>query len=314
LAGLHLNLCKPPPVVFFLSSTYPTTYHPPPLFHAPCTMYHTYIMYNVSRIYHPSYITSYAQQLESRRSVERIVEEFRRFKVRTEIQRKQKDAEARQAVINTTSGSAAAAAAAVAIDRTAGSSSSGSGGFQYSSNGELLGPAASVQVDELTRLKDTNKEQEAQWRASYERVQRENEVLRGKGGEALVATQWRGRYEACMREKEDLAEKLYSLTKYATVSAGGFATGAPTERRQEEEESGGVGMSASKIKYVRHMVFKYLCCTDPEVKVHIETALMTIFRMSDWEKQMVEAKRREFEESQDTLSSITSFLGSMGPS
>jgi hypothetical protein len=195
-----------------------------------------------------------------------------------------------------------------------------------------MGPAASVQVDELTRLKDSVKEQEAQWRSSYEKVNRENEALRSKGGEALVATQWRGRYEACMREKEDLAEKLYSLNKYANISAGGFATGSPTGngngvgggngmgslgiggRRGDEEEEVGAGMSASKIKYVRHMVFKYLICCEPEVKSHIETALMAIFRMSDGEKRAIESKRREWEESQDTLASITSFLGSMGPS
>jgi hypothetical protein len=68
------------------------------------------------------------------------------------------------------------------------------------------------------------------------------------------------------------------------------------------------GMAESKVQYVRQMVFQYLVCREPEVKQHIESALITLFRFSDEERDALLAKRKE--ESEDTLSSLTSFLGS----
>lgn len=70
--------------------------------------------------------------------------------------------------------------------------------------------------DELQRMREIMKEQEQKWKASSERIMRENELLRSKGGESLLASQWRGRYEACMREKEELAEKLLSITELSS--------------------------------------------------------------------------------------------------
>lgn len=72
--------------------------------------------------------------------------------------------------------------------------------------------------------------------------------------------------------------------------------------------SGG-GMTESKIQYVRAMVLQYLSCREPEVKLHIESALVALFRLSAAERQTIEDRRRE--ESQDSLSSITSFFGSL---
>jgi len=46
------------------------------------------------------------------------------------------------------------------------------------------------------------------------------------------------------------------------------------------------------------------------VKLHMETALMTIFRLTPEEREMIENKRKE--DATDALSSITSFLGSLG--
>jgi hypothetical protein len=63
----------------------------------------------------------------------------------------------------------------------------------------------------------------------------------------------------------------------------------------------------SKIQYIRHMVYQYLSCRDSEVKGHIESALIAIFRLNDQEKSIIQEKKKE--ESQDTLSTITSFLG-----
>ena len=58
-----------------------------------------------------------------------------------------------------------------------------------------------------------------------------------------------------------------------------------------------------------------LPCLDPDltypfllqVKLHIESALIAIFRLSEQERSAIEVKRKE--ETQDTFTAITSFLG-----
>jgi len=368
---------------------------------------------------------------DSKKRIERIVEEFRRFKVRTEIAKKQKDAETRQAVMN----------GATTASTSSNASNSPTPTNNYSNTSGLAGPleraltmgaldqvngngSGRAATDELSRLRASLAEQEAKWRQSFEAIARENEILRSKGGESLLATQWRGRYEACMKEKEELSEKLTTYgqwsssvtasgrsmdqayielqeefrtfrkklasidrrrqrnTASAALSASSLLDGAdgtsldstsgnlnhssgtavpPHESEvaalireyessshnsnmghssygssqghyhqnghnghgrhrhgmsaqgHQEDEAGAdgqSGMTASKIKYVRHMILQYLSCKEPEVKLHMETALMTIFRLTPEEREMIENKRKE--DATDALSSITSFLGSLG--
>lgn len=76
-------------------------------------------------------------------------------------------------------------------------------------------------------------------------------------------------------------------------------------------QSGSVGkggMAESKVQYVRQMIFQYLVCVEPEVKAHIEAALMAIFRFTDEEREVVDSRKKD--DTQDTLASISSFLGS----
>lgn len=61
--------------------------------------------------------------------------------------------------------------------------------------------------------------------------------------------------------------------------------------------------------YPTLQVFQYLSCKDVEVKAHIESALIAIFRFNEQEKAAV--KDRKQEESTDALSTITNFLGSL---
>ena len=44
-------------------------------------------------------------------------------------------------------------------------------------------------------MKASLAEQEAKWRKAFEKVVKENELLRTRGGEAMLAAQWRERYE-----------------------------------------------------------------------------------------------------------------------
>lgn len=69
------------------------------------------------------------------------------------------------------------------------------------------------------------------------------------------------------------------------------------------------GLGESKMQYIRSMVHQYLSCKDPVVRPHIESALIAIFRFNDQEREAIESRQREDE--LDTISSITSFLGSL---
>lgn len=85
---------------------------------------------------------------------------------------------------------------------------------------------------------------------------------------------------------------------------------APSPRGGTIETKGKLnqGLAESKVQYIRQMIFKYFICKDPEVKAHIESAIMTLFRFSAEERDVIEKVRKE--DQVDTLSSITSFLGS----
>ncbi len=63
-------------------------------------------------------------------------------------------------------------------------------------------------MDEVQRLKTTLHEQELKWKNAFEKLAKENELLKTKGAESVVATQWRTRYESCLKDKEDLAKRL----------------------------------------------------------------------------------------------------------
>jgi hypothetical protein len=276
--------------------------------------------------------------------VERIVEEFRRFKVRTEIARKQKDAE-----------------------------------FKHSQQGylgitarESLGSVRGGESSGTTlSLEDKRRTEEDKWKAAYEKVTRENEVLRSQSGEALLANQWRERYEACLREKESLNEKLKVLLKSSDNKIGqGAAKGKSLEQayldaleeskdlrkrltkvqnqrqlevekyrkiqkdpriqdritlsgfnRYDDDAAIPMGapnpLEASKMNYVKQMFLKYLLCSEHEVKEHIESALIAIFRFNSSERRCIEERRKNEEKalgisgidySSISLDSLTNFF------
>ena len=89
-------------------------------------------------------------------------------------------------------------------------------------------------------------------------------------------------------------------------NGGGYSPGAGGGNDGVYGDAAG-GVTDPKLKYIRGMVFRYLSCKDPEVKMHIETALMAMFRLSEEEKKVIEISRQE--DTQDTIASITNFLG-----
>eukprot|EP00981_Chlorochromonas_danica_P001136 scaffold249_cov109-Ochromonas_danica.AAC.4 len=326
---------------------------------------------------------------ESKRRVEKVVEEFRRYKVRTEMALKQKETEHRPSNIM----------AALHHHQTTmtppPSSSSTPGGISQAlekalslgaSGGDLKGGNVN-RPDEVKRLQQSLQETETRWRQAYETLSKETEMLRTKGAEAVVAAQWRTRYETCAKERDDLQRRLQIFSQLSEVlansdqsldtlymelseaykgmrrrllafvqqhsgsldnSSSSASIVSPTDdlmrelanileafriSRHEDDmaqlhlphrngdstvsvgndhPNKGSGMVESKVQYVRQMIFQYFLCNEDEVKRHIESALMAIFRFSEEEKTLILQRRREEEDvlGLDAISSITTFLGS----
>ena len=69
----------------------------------------------------------------------------------------------------------------------------------------------------------------------------------------------------------------------------------------------GTTFADSKINYIRSMFLQYLCCRDPVVKPHIESALIAIFRYTDEERAVIEEGHKL--ESQDAITALTTYFG-----
>lgn len=125
--------------------------------------------------------------------VERVVEEFRRYKLRSEIARKQKDEESRQAMMRS------------AISPGLGISSS----IMGRTNKTLASDHESSKDRDPSMCQDA----EGKWRIAYEKAVRENESLRNRTGDTVLTSQWRDRYDILLRERDDLHDKLRVYAK-----------------------------------------------------------------------------------------------------
>ena len=119
---------------------------------------------------------------EAKRAVSTISEEFRRFRVRAEVAKKQADATVRALHSNS-------------VQTTR----------MRIEGQDIESELAQAKTDHarLTALRAEMAEQESRWKESYDLLLAENEKLKSSGAEALLAAQWRHRYEACLKEKED---------------------------------------------------------------------------------------------------------------
>ena len=109
-------------------------------------------------------------------------------------------------------------------------------------------------------------------------------------------------------------------TSSSTLAAGGDSSGSlhslgmlgtGSERGGSGVGSGGLG--ESKHQYIRHMLLQYLSCREPEVKQHIEHALLAMFRFSEAERALIEERKKSEEISiiEDlSLTNVANFLSS----
>uniref|UniRef100_A0A7S2S2V8 GRIP domain-containing protein n=1 Tax=Rhizochromulina marina TaxID=1034831 RepID=A0A7S2S2V8_9STRA len=252
---------------------------------------------------------------EAKNSVAKITEEFRRFRVRAEISRKQKDAEARQAT-----------ASSIAEQ-------------QRRINGQDVESElqkARLQAEQVVQLREQLADQEERWRKQCDKLSRENEKLRSEGSEAALAAQWRQRYEQCSREKAELVAKLsiVSTPAEARSTTGDFSSlvkqyedlreeyklyrKRAMEAIQEKElllaQSGAAALRFAggrpsrrgaspvphpppledpRFQYLKNLMIKYLCTDEFEAREHMERAVMTVLQFSDAEQSFVQERRAE---------------------
>jgi hypothetical protein len=130
---------------------------------------------------------------EAEKKVSAITEEYRRFRVKSGMSRKQMDAQIRDLQ----------------------SSQVESAKRQIEGRGrhveqELESNRRTENNTELKRIRAEAARQEDQWKEAYDILLKENEALKSPGSDALLASQWRQRYEACAKERDEAVNKLQS--------------------------------------------------------------------------------------------------------
>lgn len=136
--------------------------------------------------------------------VARITEDFRRFRVKSELARKQADAQIRDLQNHHVRSTAQR------IETTTGDNT-----------------RSASQNAVVERLRAEMAQQEAHWKESYDALLKENQALQSAGSEALLAAQWRQRYETLLKEKEQLQAKLENSSHTAN---GGAAAGGGDDK------------------------------------------------------------------------------------
>jgi hypothetical protein len=241
---------------------------------------------------------------DAEKNITQITEEYRRFRVKSEMTRKQMDTQIRELQSNNVE-TAKRRIEGQVVER------------------EL--EVARTEHTQLERLRAEMGRQEAQWKEAYEGLLKENEALKSSGSEALVASQWRQRYEACLKEKDEAESKLKMANQRSEDDAdrGKFEMkyrdlkeSFRLYRKKAKEifeaqqngalHNGGAGMSSadmmlkisqnstedSKLSYLKNLMVNYFTA-DPEVRDHMEGAIGTVLNFTADDLSKIEKKKAE---------------------
>jgi hypothetical protein len=264
-------------------------------------------------------------ELEAEQRVSKVTEEFRRFRVKSELARKQAEAQIRelQSAKNQTVAQQLERGDDSHNNDSNGLGSAGGGAHRQLENNAIGGRAMQLQLE---RLKAEMATQEAYWKESYDTLLAENTALKQTGSEALLASQWRQRYETCKSEKQQLEQALQA----STGVSGPNATTSPDDAEKyeqkyrdlkesfrlyrkkakeifeaQQQQNGGTGgglssaeaihitsnsSSDAKLSYLKNLMINYLTA-DPAVRPHMETAIGTVLQFTNDEKKLVDSKK-----------------------
>lgn len=220
--------------------------------------------------------------------VARIADDFRKYRVQVEIQRKQREAQEREAtamreVLNVTP--------------------------ENDDDDEHV-PSLTSEVDAL--------------RTKVNALQAENERLRSTGpaADAALAAQWRQRYEAVHLDRKRLEDAVQALkeggagsSEYAKLARDhdelkrDFKTyraqaikalrddDAPKatldalgdRSRRPRNSSRANDDSTAKLQYLKNLMLNYFAAPDPKAKEHMERAIATVLNFSQEEKSHIDS-------------------------
>ena len=133
-------------------------------------------------------------QDQAKKDVSKITEDFRRFRVKSEMARKQADAQIRELQ----NSNVESVKRRIEDQNDATPSEHGT-------------DTSRNQNFKIEKLRSEMARQEAQWKEAYDVIMAENEALKSSSSQALVASQWRHRYEVCLKEKEEIAGRLREI-------------------------------------------------------------------------------------------------------
>jgi DNA repair exonuclease SbcCD ATPase subunit len=232
-------------------------------------------------------------QKEAMAQVASISEEYRRFRVKSELSRKQAEAQIRDLQNNNVQ------SAARRIEK------------QDLQQEIEQARSAGNQVEQLRRELAA---QEAHWKEAYDTLLAENDSLKSSGSEALLASQWRQRYEACLQEKEELKARLESngtgdsgdeakyemkyrdlkesFRLYRKKAKEIFEAGNMGNLGSVENAMNVTGKSSSdaKLNYLKNLMVNYFTAED-NMKDQMETAIGTVLQFSPDELSKIQKKK-----------------------
>jgi hypothetical protein len=237
---------------------------------------------------------------EAKKSVASISEEFRRFRVRAEVAKKQADATVRALHTNSVQ------TTRMRIE-----------GQDIES--ELK--QAKTDHAQLASLRAEMAEQEARWKESYDLLLAENEKLKSSGAEALLAAQWRHRYESCLKEKEAALtslgmekEKVAELQDQKKKADAGKYEAKYRDLKesfrlyrkkakeifmaQQQGETGFMptlhdsGAEGAKISYLKNLMVNYLG-SDAACREHMEPAIATVLNFTEADLSRIKLQKEQ---------------------
>ena len=156
---------------------------------------------------------------EAKKQVESITEEYRKFRVKAEITRKQAEETIRMLQQNqvqvTQDRFTAMVNAAAATTQTPPTTTSSSSKIHHP---DLYNDTHSY---ELERLQNELIQQEGQWKKMYDDLVAENIKLKSSASEGFIASQWRHRYEQVCKERDNWKTKceVYAIQSSSSSSS-----------------------------------------------------------------------------------------------
>ena len=233
---------------------------------------------------------------ESQQVVAHVTEEFRRYRVRAEVARKQADNALKAAQVENVT----QAQRRIESENTKGRIQS------YHSN--------DFPSNEIKDLKQELVNQEVRWKEAYNLLEQENKLLKDGGprAEATLAGQWRHRYEECLKEKDELVAKMEMMSpqkgkggetkfeaKYRSLKEEYRLYRKKAKEIFDDQQRGkdirqdfddGSTSEDPRIAYLRSLMVSYLT-SESDVKDQMENAIYTVLKFSTEDKQKVKESR-----------------------